>query len=282
MKKVWETNQRQGTQRYTTPAEEQKAGSQEGEGGGDEEISAKTNQSGLDNGFHAGVLTPGQLVPWPAPSGQRLQKKPQITEAGANCLPSVRAFQSPSTFTPLPVLRSHSSVLGISPPVSLSPASWPLCLPPLPGVKQRGSHFSHGARLSSTLASFYHVHYTQLRAGDAPGYVAPWHRVQAGNNPLGDICQSFGDPKTTPKEAPRSAHLFLTACMNQNAPHADHQNQPTLKWLTVYLKKQGTHLKCVGFLSLPYFPLFLNACLVLSSCTQMCGREAPIQKVAVL
>ncbi len=58
-----------------SPAKEQKAAARAGEGGGDEEISAKTNQSGPDNGFHEGVLTLGQLFPWPAPSAQRLQKR---------------------------------------------------------------------------------------------------------------------------------------------------------------------------------------------------------------
>lgn len=46
-----------------SPAKEQKAASRAGEGGGDEEISAKTNQSGPDNGFHEGVLTLGHLFP---------------------------------------------------------------------------------------------------------------------------------------------------------------------------------------------------------------------------
>lgn len=49
--------------RYKPQPKNKKAAAQAGEGGGDEEISAKTNQSGPDNGFHAGVLTLGQLFP---------------------------------------------------------------------------------------------------------------------------------------------------------------------------------------------------------------------------
>lgn len=63
-----------------------------------EGISAKTNQSRLDNGSHADVLTQGQLFPWPAPSGAAAAEKPQITESLANCLPSVRAIQCPGHF----------------------------------------------------------------------------------------------------------------------------------------------------------------------------------------
>lgn len=66
IKKVQETDEeklRQGNLQDTSPAKEQKKASAQAGGGGDEEISAKTNQSGPDNGFHAGVLTLGQLFP---------------------------------------------------------------------------------------------------------------------------------------------------------------------------------------------------------------------------